>query len=298
MSSEDVVDIVDIEVARTKMRTWRTEGYRNSDEVIDIGECLLLEHASKLGDEKWAIYEQVAMAALDFGRLELASECIEALRKQFPKSARVMRLSGMLFEADGDYERADSIYESLLEEDPANVLLRKRRVAILKAQQRVTEAIDELNEYLTTFMSYQEAWMELSELYIGLQEYSKAAFCLEELILQQPHNHLYHERYAEVQYTIGTHEAVERARKYFAQALKLEPNNRRALLGLFLSSSASGQSKSHSAKRSGLNSRVSTWAAEQIQDILGSSLNETQKKTLDEICSGLQLAIPQNIPEH
>merc|ERR1712150_50304 len=104
--------------------------------------------------------------------------------------------------------------------------------------------------------------------------------------------------YAEVQYTIGTHEAVEQARKYFAQALKLEPNNRRALLGLFLSSSASGQSKSHSAKRSGLNSRVSTWAVEQIQDILGSSLNETQKKTLDEICSGLQLAIPQNIPEH
>jgi len=43
-----------------------------------------------------------------------------------------------------------------------------------------------------------EAWLELSELYLSLLDYEKAAFCVEELILHNPNNHLYHQRYAEV----------------------------------------------------------------------------------------------------
>lgn len=47
-------------------------------------------------------------------------------------------------------------------------------------------------------MSDHEAWMELADLYLAEQDYYKAAFCVEELILFNPHNHLYHQRYAEV----------------------------------------------------------------------------------------------------
>jgi hypothetical protein len=36
--------------------------------------------------------------------------------------------------------------------------------------------------------------MELCELYILEQDYAKAAFCCEELILQNPHSHLYYQR--------------------------------------------------------------------------------------------------------
>ena len=34
MASEEVVDV---EVARKKMREWREKGFRNSDEVVDLG---------------------------------------------------------------------------------------------------------------------------------------------------------------------------------------------------------------------------------------------------------------------
>lgn len=51
------------------------------------------------------------------------------------------------------------------------------------------------------FMSDTEAWMELSELYIGEQEYAKAAYCLEELLLHNPHNHLYFQKFADIKYT-------------------------------------------------------------------------------------------------
>lgn len=50
-------------------------------------------------------------------------------------------------------------------------------------------------------MSDQEAWHELCDLYLQEQEYSKAAFCMEELILHNPHSHLIHQRYAEIKYS-------------------------------------------------------------------------------------------------
>ena len=47
-------------------------------------------------------------------------------------------------------------------------------------------------------MSDFDAWMELCDLYLQLQDYEKASFCMEELIMSNPHNHLFHQRYAEV----------------------------------------------------------------------------------------------------
>lgn len=79
-----------------------------------------------------------------------------------------------------------------------------------------------------------EAWQELSELYITEQDFNKAAFCVEELILHNPHNHLLHQRYADIKYTQGGSENWEIARSYYCQALKLNPNNLRALYGVYL----------------------------------------------------------------
>ena len=50
-------------------------------------------------------------------------------------------------------------------------------------------------------MSDQEAWHELCDLYLQEQAYSKAAFCMEELILHNPHSHLIYQRYAEIKYS-------------------------------------------------------------------------------------------------
>lgn len=50
-------------------------------------------------------------------------------------------------------------------------------------------------------MSDQEAWHELCDLYLQEHEYSKAAFCMEELILHNPHSHLIYQRYAEIKYS-------------------------------------------------------------------------------------------------
>lgn len=53
-------------------------------------------------------------------------------------------------------------------------------------------------------MSDQEAWHELCTLYLAEGEFGKAAFCMEEVLLHNPHSHLIHQRLAEIRYTMVT----------------------------------------------------------------------------------------------
>lgn len=291
-------EVVDLEVARQKMRQWRDEPLRNSEEVTELGECLILEHGNKLGDELWTIYEQVFLASIDCRKMDLATMCLRELKTQFPKSIRVEKLNAMRLEAFEKYEEAEQIYNKILEAEPANAVVRKRLVAILKAQNRVGEAIKELNEYLKKFMSDQEAWTELADLYISQQDHKKAKFCMEELILMNPHNHLFHQRYAEILYTLGGNENMEKARKYFAQALKLDNNNMRALFGFFLASAHLANS-SKDVKTKKENSKFATWAATQVNEryqSVSQAQEEDNLSELENMLESLQVAIPQNIP--
>lgn len=54
---------------------------------------------------------------------------------------------------------------------------------------------------LFRFMSDQEGWQELCELYLLEQDLARAAFCMEELLIHNPHSHLIHQRYAEIRYS-------------------------------------------------------------------------------------------------
>ena len=53
-------------------------------------------------------------------------------------------------------------------------------------------------------------------------------------MLHNPHNHLYHQRNAEIRYTMGGFDNMEMAKQYYCQAVKLAPSNMRALYGLLL----------------------------------------------------------------
>ncbi|XP_029779580.1 ER membrane protein complex subunit 2 isoform X2 [Suricata suricatta] len=262
------------EEMRDKMRKWREENSRNSEQIVEVGEELINEYASKLGDDIWIIYEQVMVAALDYGRDDLALFCLQELRRQFPGSHRVKRLTGMRFEAMERYDDAIQLYDRILQEDPTNTAARKRKIAIRKAQGKNVEAIRELNEYL--------------------EHYAKAAFCLEELMMTNPHNHLYCQQYAEVKYTQGGLENLELSRKYFAQALKLNNRNMRALFGLYMSASHIASNPKASAKTKKDNMKYASWAASQINrayQFAGRSKKETKYslKAVEDMLETLQI---------
>jgi tetratricopeptide (TPR) repeat protein len=171
---------------------------RRSDDIIELWEAFIHDsNPNDLGDERWMILEQVVVAAYDTHRPDVVEDCLKELATMFDgmSSFRMRRLQAMKAEMVEEYDVAIDILDSILEEDDANSAARKRKVAILKAQGENAKAISELNRYLKDFMADGEAWMELSDLYILEQDYAKAAFCCEELILQNPHNHLYYQRY-------------------------------------------------------------------------------------------------------
>ncbi|XP_046573197.1 ER membrane protein complex subunit 2-like [Haliotis rubra] len=268
------------EEARSILRKLREEQVRDGDTVVQLWERVLMEQSDKLGDESWMVHEQVCIAALDCQRLDLADACIETLESKFPHSIRVQRLWGMYYEAEERYEKADDMYQKIIEQDSTNMFARKRQVAILKAQQKTTEAIEKLNEYLKKFMTDYEAWMELCDLYLEEHDYNNAAFCVEELIMSNPHNHLFHQKYAEIRYTQGGNDNMEQSRAYFSQAVKLNPNNTRALYGLFLAATSLAMSTGKGLKEKQMNSKYAAWAAEQIVFKYKSYLSEEQLRDM------------------
>nr|VZH96765.1 unnamed protein product [Spirometra erinaceieuropaei] len=226
-----------MESALAELRRLRESGLRTSSRVVEVW-CKDIEPKShKLGQEKWVILEQVFIAALDVGNGEVAKSCLKTLRARFPQSSRVDRLLGMFCEFERRYDQARTVYNKIIEDDPANTVARKRFIAILKAQGQINEAVDELNKYLKIFMADTEAWSELADLYLQQGDFKHAAFCVEEMMLASPHNHLLHQRLAEIKYTEGGAENLELSRSYFAQACLLNPSNLRALFGLLLVSS-------------------------------------------------------------
>merc|ERR1712110_744320 len=129
------------------------------------------------------------------------------------------------------------MYDGMIEYEPTFPAAYKRKVAIFKAQNKMNDAVNELNRYLSIFSCDYESWIELSDIYISQQNYSKALFCVEELLLQYPHNHLYHQKYADVLFTIGGKDNLELCCKYYCKAVELNPDNVRALFGIQLASS-------------------------------------------------------------
>jgi len=260
------------------LKKLRDEQSRDSDLVCCLWEDVVMDHCHRMGDEVWLVYEQVCTAALDCQKYEIAEHCIALLDQKFPQSLRVRRLQGMMFEAQAEYERAEEEYKSILKIDETNMYARKRQIAILKAKGKIADAVVKLNEFLKEFMTDYEAWNELCDLYLSQHDYSNAAFCLEELIMSNPHNHLFHQKYAEIRYTQGGNENMELARTYFAQAVKLNPNNLRALYGLFLSASNLASSSGKGAKDKQTNMKYTTWAAEQVQARYKEGATEEQVK--------------------
>ncbi|KAL5768272.1 hypothetical protein ACOSQ2_015055 [Xanthoceras sorbifolium] len=217
---------------------------RRPEKVLKYGLSLLNDSRkrSSLGPDEWTLYEQVSVAAMDCQCLDVAKDCIKVLQKKFPESKRVARLEAILLEAKGSWSEAEKAYTSLLEDNPLDQVIHRRKVAMAKAQGDISGAIELLNKYLEIFMADHDAWRELADIYVSLQMYKQAAFCYEEVILAQPTVPLYHLAYADVLYTLGGLENIQTAKKYYASTIDLTGGkNTRALFGICLCTSAIAQ---------------------------------------------------------
>jgi tetratricopeptide (TPR) repeat protein len=258
----------------------RRRRLRYSEVVVLHGGALLSGSASKLGNEAWPLREQVFQAALDVHDLALAETCLMALREKFPDSMRVLRLVGLQKEAMEDYKGALEIYDLLVEDNAANGLAHKRKICVLKAKGDKRGAMEAMNTYLDTFGADTVAWQECADMHLKEGNLRQAMYCYEELLLAEPVNHMFHVKYAEMAYSVAAADGVEAyrtARSHYAQALQLNGQDFRAIVGLMLATQAvatagvdkggkGGESKEDDAE---LNMKLCTLAAARVDEALG-----------------------------
>jgi tetratricopeptide (TPR) repeat protein len=59
----------------------------------------------------------------------------------------------MHMEQRGEFPKALALYDELLEANPANALVLKRKIAVLKAQKKTADVVAALNDFLRNFGS-------------------------------------------------------------------------------------------------------------------------------------------------
>lgn len=141
--------------------------------------------------ESWTINENLFYAALRTGDETSARAILERLEARFgEQNERIITLMGIFNEATAssnqELEKVFEGYEKILREDPTNMSVRKRRVAVLKALGRIQDAITAVTVLLQNSPTDVEAWAEASELYATQGAWGQAIYCAEEVLLVMP----------------------------------------------------------------------------------------------------------------
>ncbi|KAJ9191074.1 hypothetical protein DTO164E3_9028 [Paecilomyces variotii] len=166
--------------------------------------------SENMGD--WIAHEQHLLACLRTGDDKSAHIFLDRLTARFgPSNERVMGLRGLYQEAVAEDGKAlEGVlheYDEILEKQPANVPILKRRIALLRSMSRISDAISALVEFVEAFPTDAEAWCELADLYQSQGMSSQAIFCVEEALLIAPNAWNLHALLGELQYiaAISTH---------------------------------------------------------------------------------------------
>ncbi|KAI3323098.1 tetratricopeptide [Xylariaceae sp. AK1471] len=191
--------------------------------------------------ELWTVYENLLLSCLRTGDDESAHQCLGRLVNRFgDDNERIMALKGLLKEATAtDNATLDVIlqeYEEILQANPPNLPIAKRRAALLRSMGRNPEAVNALTSLLDMSPTDAEAWAELADLYLAQGLYSQAIFAQEEVLVLQPNAWNMHARLGEILLMAAkTSEASRRlteALKRFCRSIELCDSYLRGYYGL------------------------------------------------------------------
>ncbi|KAL5333581.1 hypothetical protein BJX70DRAFT_380634 [Aspergillus crustosus] len=219
---------------------------------------ILSQQTSKTSSDKFSILNRGSLEDFDvleklfFSCLQSADDksallCLDRLTHRFGSSnERVMALRGLYDEAitedQSSLERyLEKKYDNILSQNPVNLPIIKRRIALLRSLSRPTDAISSLVQLLDATPTDGESWCELAELYQSQGLSSQATFCLEEALLIVPHAWNVHARLGEIQYIYanslegeGQHRQLHSAIRQFCRSVELCDDYSRGFYGLAL----------------------------------------------------------------
>lgn len=141
-------------VVSSYLRFCRLQRVGSPSDVFDVASKAIDAHGQGgLGGDYFNVLEQAVVAGSAAGgeRATSAEKYYKLLRKEFPTSARVSKLAGLIYEGRGDTSKALETYADILADHPTHAGVWKRKVTALAAAGREADAVKELSSYLETY---------------------------------------------------------------------------------------------------------------------------------------------------
>ena len=88
----------------------------------------------------------------------------------------------------------------------------------LNNKQTINDYIELWNQYLEAFMNDPDAYNELAQVYLMVNEYDKAAFCLEELLLHNPNDYKVLNKLGDIYASKNNAEDAKMAIKFYSRS--------------------------------------------------------------------------------
>lgn len=185
-----------------------------------------------LGYERFFYMEKLFNFALELKLVDFAKNIWRQMSREFGLESKMKRLQAQLLEVENSEDSitmALNIYKTLIkhnQEDKASI---KKYLGYLKTQadyESLKRYTDLWNDYLKVYMDDVDAWHELSDMYVFTNNYNKAIYCLEEVILHQPNNFKVYNKIGDILCSMNNNDSAQSAVKYYSQSILIKPSPR------------------------------------------------------------------------
>jgi len=187
-------------------------------------------HSDTLQMERFLYLEKLFELALELKLVQVAKIILYQFSENFGKETKITKMQAQLSEI-ADTDRAHEFYKVLIISNQDDRVSLKKYIGLLKSsfsivQEDLKKLIEMWNEYLKVYMDDHEAWYELSDVYLLASNYTKAVYCLEEVLIHQPNNFNIYTKLGDILCTLNTAEAAVNAVKYYSQSVLIHPTPR------------------------------------------------------------------------
>ena len=196
-------------------------------------ENFMAHYKKQIGVEGNFLLKKLFFIYLEIKNFKDAHNILIKLIKEFGKDKQLLRMYGEECEINpkgGDVPMRN--YKSLMINDQNDTESIKKYILFMKLsidlnnKQTINDYIDLWNEYLEVYMNDPYAYNELGEVYLMVNEYDKAAFCFEELLLYSPNDYKILNKLGDIYTSKNNAEDAKTAIKFYSRSILIQPTPR------------------------------------------------------------------------
>ena len=191
------------------------------------------KYKNNIGIEENFLYKKLFFINLELKNYKESYNILIKLIKDFGRERKLLRMYGEESEIDpkgGDIPMRQ--YKSMMINDQNDNESIKKYIYFMKLsmdlndKQTINDYVELWNLYLDAYMNDPEAYNELSQVYLMVNEYDKAIFCLEELLLHTPNDYKVLNKIGDIYCSKNNLADAKTAIKFYSRSILINPTPR------------------------------------------------------------------------